>query len=327
MNKKIFVTKKIIDTGLKALSEKGYQVVVWDKTRAPSKTEIIREAKDAVAIISMLADPIDAEVLKSCKNLKVVANYAVGHNNIDSATATKLGICVGNTPNVLTEATADLALTLLMAVARNIVPASQYVKNGEWMRWEPMTFLGTRLSGKTIGIVGMGRIGQAMARRCGLGLNMNVIYTAQSAKPDADKTLHARQVDFETLLKESDVISLHAPLTPKTRGLFNAETFGKMKHGALFINTARGEMHDEQALYNALITKQLAGAGLDVTTPEPTSPNSPLLFLDNVVVTPHIGSADRESREEMSMLCAENILAALEKRALPGFVNPEVIFN
>ncbi len=317
---KIFVTRKIIDSGLKLLHSNGYDVATWNKSTPPTQKELIESSRECVGLITMLSDQIDQELIDSCPKLKVISNYAVGFNNINVEHASKKGIAVGNTPGVLTDATADIAFSLLINLSRKMVPSYQSIKDGEWIRWEPQAFLGKRLKGKTIGIVGMGRIGQAMAKRCALGFDMKVIYTAQTKK----EISYATQVDFEELLAQSDVISVHTPITPNTKNLFNKTTFDKMKTGSIFINTARGEIHNEDDLYQALISKKIWAAGLDVTNPEPMPASSPLLALDNVLITPHIGSADFETREEMSIMCAENIIKGLKREVLPGFVNPLV---
>ncbi|MDD0852959.1 D-glycerate dehydrogenase [Halobacteriovorax sp. GB3] len=315
----VLITKEIPSTAKNYLEEKGHKVKIacgFEDNKA-----LLEEAKKVDALITMLSDKIDQDFLSHAKNLKVISNYAVGHNNIDSNFATKLGIAIGNTPDVLTNATAELAMTLLFAVARNAKSAMRNVSEGKWQGWEPMGFHGVELNAKTIGIVGAGRIGQAMAKMCHHGLNMNILYTARSKKTEFEKQTKAQHVDFENLLSQSDIVSVHCPLTEQTELLFNDWAFKKMKKGSIFINTARGEVHDEGALYDALKSAHLFGAGLDVTNPEPMSPNSKLLELDSAIIFPHIGSATVKAREEMALVCAKNVDLGLQNKPLVGDVN------
>jgi glyoxylate reductase len=254
--------------------------------------------------------------------LKVISNHAVGFDNIDVSAATARKIPVGNTPDVLTDATADFAFALMMAVARRIPEAERYVHAGKWKTWGPMILLGVDLNGTTLGLIGFGRIGKAMARRAA-GFDMRVIYyDPTEKKPDPE--FKARRVDFETLLEEADFVSLHTPLTPDTRHLIDSEAFSKMKPSAVLVNTARGPVVDMNALYEALKEKRIFGAGLDVTEPEPLPLNSPLLGLDNIVIAPHIASASKPTREKMSWMAAQNLIAGLKGERLPNCVNPQV---
>jgi glyoxylate reductase len=256
------------------------------------------------------------------EQLKVISNHAVGFDNIDVPAATTRGIPVGNTPDVLTDATADFAFALLMAVARRIPEAERYVHAGKWKTWEPRLLLGVDIKGATLGLVGFGRIGQAMARRAA-GFDMRVIYydpKEMKSSPDPKAT----RVDFETLLEESDFISIHTPLTPDTRHLIDAEALSKMKSNAVLINTARGPVVDPDALYEALKANRIFGAGLDVTEPEPLPPDSPLLKLENALIVPHIASASITSRDQMSWMAAQNLIAGLKRERLPNCVNPQV---
>lgn len=319
---KIFITRKIVDTGIELLREQGYQVEIWDKDFPMPYDLLLEKAKTVDGLICMLSDNIDKHLLDSCPDLKVISNYAVGFNNIDINHATSQKLPIGNTPDVLTDATADLALTLLLTVSRKIIPSYNSIAMGEWKTWEPLGFLGPSLAKKTIGIVGMGRIGYAFASKCHLAFDMDVIYTSRTPKKQAEENLNAQKVDFNTLLKRSDFISVHTGLTNETANLFNADAFKQMKESAIFINTGRGGIHDEPALIEALERKEIWGAGLDVTNPEPMDKNSKLLSMPNVVITPHIGSATHEARSEMSIICAQNIIAGINKKTLPGFVNP-----
>ena len=274
-------------------------------------------------LLCLLTDRIDMEVLDAAgPGLKVISSCAVGVDNVDVAAATARGIPVGNTPGVLTDATADLTFALLLAAARRVVEGDRLVKNGGWKTWELGLLLGADLHGATLGIVGFGRIGRAMARRAS-GFGMRIIFTDPGpAKPEAG--VEATQVDFDTLLRQSDFVSLHCPLTAETRGLMNAAAFAKMKPTAVLVNTSRGAVVDQAALYNALNSKRIFAAALDVTDPEPIPGDSPLLTLENCIVVPHIASASRQTREKMSMMAAENLIAGLKGERLPNCVNPDV---
>ena len=318
---KVYISKKIPTEAKSLLEQSGYQVSVWNEERAITKEELISNSSDCDALISMLSDKIDSDFFTRCKKIKVVSNYAVGYNNIDVVDATKRKIAIGNTPDVLTEATADLALSLLLSISRKLTPAYQNVISGNWSAWEPLGFLGSTLRGKTLGIFGAGRIGQCMAKTCHQAFGMKIIYTSRTDKPYFDRDCNAKRVSFNELIKNSDVISLHSSLTDENKNLFNASVFNKMKKGSFFINTARGEMHNEEDLFHALRSGEIEAAALDVTNPEPMSKNSPLLKLDNFLVTPHIGSATNQARREMAKLVANNIINALEKRPLIGDVN------
>jgi glyoxylate reductase len=254
--------------------------------------------------------------------LKVISNMAVGYDNIDIPAASARHIPVGNTPGVLTDATADFAFTLLLAAARRVVEAARYVREGQWKTWGPSTLLGVDLVGATLGIVGYGRIGKAVARRAA-GFNMRILYHDPGLSA-VDPSLPGMPVDFETLLREADFISLHTPLTPETRHLINQHAFSLMKPNAVLVNTSRGAVVDQAALYQALQAKKIFAAALDVTDPEPLPLDSPLLTLDNLIVAPHIASANRTTRARMSAMAAENLLAGLRGERLPNCVNPEV---
>lgn len=275
-------------------------------------------------LVCLITDTIDADVLAAAPDLRVVSNVAVGYNNIDVAAATKAGVVVTNTPDVLTETTADFAWTLLMATARRLVEADRYVRDGKFLQWEYMLLLGGDIHGKTLGVVGFGRIGRAVARRA-LGFGMRVLYQdAMAAPPAIEAELRATRADLPTLLRESDFVSLHTPLLPETRHLLNAQTLRTMKKTAYLINAARGPVVDEAALVQALKEGWIAGAGLDVFEEEPKV-HPDLLGLDNVVLAPHIASASHATRIEMARLAVDNCLAVLEGQAPPTPVNPEVL--
>ncbi len=274
-------------------------------------------------LFTWLTDRVDAALLDQMPRLKVISNYAVGVDNIDVAACTRRGIPVGHTPGVLTDAVADLTWALILAVARGIFPAARDAREGRWGLWHATRWLGYDLVGRTLGIVGMGQIGQAVARRAA-GFQMRVLYTSRTPKPAVEAELNARRVDLDTLLAESDVVSLHVPLTPETRGLIGEAQLRRMKPTAILINMARGAVVDTAALLRALREGWIAGAGLDVTDPEPLPADHPLYQLPNVVITPHIGSATYGTRRAMAELAVENLLAGLEGRRLPRVVNPEV---
>jgi len=247
----------------------------------------------------------------------------VGVNNVDLAACTARGIPVGNTPGVLTEATADIAVTLLLAAARRLGESMIDAREGRWQTWEPLGWLGADLVGRTLGIVGMGRIGLATAKRLHHGWNMRVLYTARSPKPEADTELGATRVEFETLLRESDFVSVHADLNPSTKGMFSTEQFQMMKRSAVFVNTARGPHVDQVALAEALRSGTIFAAGIDVTDPEPLPNDHELYRLPNCVIAPHIASATHNTRDAMATRCAQNLLAGLRGEPLPFCVNPE----
>jgi lactate dehydrogenase-like 2-hydroxyacid dehydrogenase len=270
----------------------------------------------------MLGDRVDAEYLDAAgPQLKAVANYAVGYNNIDLAAAKSRGLQIGNTPDVLTEATADIAIGLMLAAGRLFGEATRQVRELGWRTWNPIGLLGVDFVGSTLGIIGMGRIGEAVTKRCHFGWDMKVIYTSRSPKPEIDAKYNAQRVSLEELLNQSDVVSVHVDLNAETKSLMNADRLKQMKPSAILINTSRGAVIDQDVLYDALKSKQLFAAGLDVTEPEPLPDDSRLRELSNCFILPHIGSATKKTRDAMSTRAAENILAALSGRAMPYPVN------
>lgn len=301
---KVFITRRIPETGIQFLREKGYEVVIRDKDGLISEEEIVHGIRNFDGVISMLSDPIGAELLSEAGKCRVIANYAVGTNNIDIEAAAKQGITVTNTPDVLTEATAELAMALLLAATRRIVQADRFAREGKFQGWDPLLLLGKGLDGKTVGIVGMGRIGQAFARMVS-GFNARILYYSRTKQP-----VPYPLVDFETLLKESDFISLHLPLTKESRHMFTQHEFNRMKDGVVFINTARGSIVREQGLVNALNTGKISFSGLDVYEFEPRITEE-LKQMENVVLLPHIGSATEKARNDMAILAAQNVDAVL----------------
>jgi glyoxylate reductase len=322
---KVYVTRELPERGMKIIKER-FDAEVWPEYGPPPKTEMIRKARDVDALVTLLSDKIDAEVFDAAPKLKIVAQMAVGFDNIDVAEATRRGIYVTNTPGVLTETTADFAWALLMAVARRVVEADKYVRSGQWkVSWHPSMLLGRDVYGATLGIVGAGRIGTAVARRA-KGFNMKILYyDVVPMSPEIEKELGAKRVDLDTLLRESDFVSIHVPLIKETYHLINEEKLKLMKKTAYLINNSRGAVVNEKALYKALKEGWIAGAALDVFEQEPTPLNNPLLKLDNVVVAPHISSASYETRSRMAEMVAENLVAFFEGKTPPNLVNPDVV--
>ena len=320
---KVFVTRIIPDAGLRRIKE-HCDAEVWPDPLPPPHDVLRQKVAGCHGLVSLLTDRIDGPLLDAAQRLKVVSNYAVGFNNVDIPAATARGVAVGNTPGVLTDATADMAFCLLIAAARRLVEGHAYSLSGKWKTWEPLGHLGQDLAGRALGIVGLGRIGQALAKRCRGGWDMNVIYHDVYRNEAAEKAIGARQVDFDTLLRESDFVSVHTDLNETTRGMFNAAAFAKMKRTAVLVNTARGPIIDQKALYEALKSGTIFAAGLDVTDPEPPDTNDPLLELPNAIIAPHIASATVGTRNAMAEICANNLIAGLTGQPLPAWVNPEV---
>jgi glyoxylate reductase len=320
---RVFVTRRIPDAGLDRIRA-ACDAEVWPDPLPPPYETLRQKAAGCEGLVTLLTDRVDAALLDAAPRLKVVSNYAVGFNNVDVAAATDRGVAVGNTPGVLTDATADLAFCLLIAAARRLPEAQQYAREGRWKTWEPLGHLGQDLVGRTLGIVGMGRIGYALAKRCARGWDMPVLYHDERRSEQAETELGARAVDLDTLLALSDFVSVHTDLNDRTRGMFDAGQFRRMKPTAVFVNTARGPVVNEPDLIQALRDGTIFAAGLDVTDPEPPPPDSPLLTFPNLIVAPHIASATVGTRDAMAGICAENLLAGLRGEPLPAWVNPEV---
>ncbi|MGH2867988.1 MAG: 2-hydroxyacid dehydrogenase [Solirubrobacteraceae bacterium] len=302
-----FVTRELPGPALDHLRA-AHEVTVWPEPRAMTTEELAQGAAGAEGLLSMLTDRIDAPFLDGCPKLTAIANYAVGYDNVDVPAARHRGIRVGNTPDVLTGATADLTLALLLAIARGVPDAAASVRRGDWQPWAPTGYLGHEVHGATLGIIGMGRIGRAVAQRAA-GFEMEILHTGRGGVP------------LLPLLARSDFISLHCPLTPETRHLIDAVALAEMRPTAFLINTARGPIVDQTALRHALIEGQIAGAALDVTDPEPLPPSDPLLMAPNLLVVPHIGSATHATREAMASAAVENLLAALAGEPMPHEVS------
>ena len=322
MKPKVLITREIIGDAVSKLRE-TCDVVMWKEPRSMTRDEFLREATGCQALITMLSEQVDAELLDHVGgSLKVVSNYAVGYNNIDVKEAHKRNIQVGNTPGALTEATADTAATLLLGAARMAADGMRAVSDGRWKCWEPMGWLGVDLKGKTLGIIGLGRIGYALARKFHFGWEMDVIYTSRTPKTDYEKAISAQRVELDELLSRADFISIHTDLNPETKYLIDSVAFSKMKPNAVLINTSRGQVVDQNALYEALKNQQITAAGLDVTDPEPLPLDSPLLSLTNIMILPHIGSATVDTRSTMTEIVVENTLRGLAGEPLLHAVVP-----
>ena len=321
---RVFVARVIPDAGLSLITA-ATDAVVWPDELPPSRDQLLAAVEGCEGVLTLLTDRVDAEFLdRAGPGLKVVSNYAVGFDNVDVAECTRRGIPVGNTPGVLTETTADLAFALLMAAARRVAEGDRYVREGNWKTWGPMLLLGPDVHGATIGIVGFGRIGQAVARRA-QGFGMTVLYhDVNELPPDVTEPLAAQFTPLDELLARSDFVSLHVNLTDETRHLIDAEALRSMKPTAVLVNTARGPVVDGAALGEALRDGVIGAAALDVTDPEPIPIDDPLVGLDNCLIVPHIASASRATRAKMADMAAANLLAGLAGERLPTPVNPEV---
>ncbi|RFM29024.1 2-hydroxyacid dehydrogenase [Deminuibacter soli] len=321
---KVFATRVIPAAGSALLKKAGYELTEWDQKRDLTTDELIRYSSEHDALLVAAADKIDQHFLEHNRHLKVISLLSTGYDHVDVAAATRMKIPVGNTQSVRNNPTADTAFLLMLAVSRKAFYLHKTIVNGQWTFFDPASNLGIELQGKTLGILGMGKIGLEMARRCAGAYNMRIIYHNRGSNPVAEKELGAQKVAFNTLLEQSDVLSVHTALTPETAGIFNKAAFEKMKRSAIFVNTARGGIHCEADLIAALQNGVIWGAGLDVTNPEPMLAGNPLLNMPNVAVLPHVGSATTETRAAMSVLAAKNIIAAFNGERLPQPVNPEI---
>jgi glyoxylate reductase len=314
----VLITRKIPDAGIDLLRENGLHIEIADTGKPALSGRIV----NADALLCLLTDTIDRELIERSRRLKIVANYAVGYNNIDVAACSEKGIAVTNTPGVLTETTADMAMTLMLTIAKRVVEADAFVRDGKFKGWEPMLLLGADITGKTIGIIGAGRIGQAVARRAA-GFDMRILYTDPNRIERIETKYHAKKVTLEHLLEQADYVSLHVPLDASTHHLINADRLTLMKKGAFLINTSRGPVVDEKALTEVLKTRRIGGAALDVFENEPEITPG-LTELPNVVLLPHLASATVETRDKMARMAAENIVAMAREKRPPNLVNPEI---
>ena len=321
---RVFVSRRIPDEGLARIAAAA-DATVWPNELPPPRADLLRSIEGMDGVLALLTDKVDAEFLdRAGPQLKVVSNYAVGFDNVVVPEATKRGVAVGNTPGVLTDTTADLAFALLMAAGRRVAEGDRYVRAGRWKSWGPLLLLGTDVWGATIGIVGFGRIGQAMARRA-RGFNMTVLFHDVMDPPaDVVREIGATRVSLDELFERSDFVSLHTNLTAETRHLVNEERLRSMKPTSVLVNTSRGPVVDQKALFRALSEDWILAAGLDVTDPEPMPVEEPLLTLENCLIVPHIASASRTTRGKMAAIAADNLLAGVRGERLPAPVNPEV---
>jgi glyoxylate reductase len=308
---KVLITRRLPGAAPERLAAQ-HEVEVWPEPLPPPPDELRRRAAEVDGLLSMLTDPVDEELLDGAPRLRAISNYAVGVDNVDLAAATRRGIPVGNTPDVLTESTADLALALMLAAGRRLVEGDAFVRRGDWRTWDPRLLLGRDLHGTTVGIVGFGRIGRAVARRLE-GFECELLHTSRGGG-----------VALDELLERADFVSVHTPLTPETRGLIGDAEFTRMKPTAYLVNTSRGPVVDSAALARALHGGAIAGAALDVTDPEPLPGDHPLLEAPNLTVLPHVASATHATRERMSEIAVDNLLAGLAARRMPHCANPEV---
>lgn len=324
MKPKVYVTRMIPKDILTEIQE-ICEVKIWLEPDVPVPRDILeKEIAEVEGLYCLLTESIDASLLEKGKHLRIVSNMAVGYNNIDVQEATRRGIMITNTPGVLTETTADLTFALLMMTARRMEESTQFLRKGEWKTWSPMLLAGQDIYGATLGIVGMGRIGEALAKRA-KGFEMKLLYHNRSRKRDVEEELGIEYRSLDALLKESDFVCVMTPYTPETKNLIGKKEFNMMKQTAILINTARGGIVDEDALYEALIHKKIWAAGLDVFETEPLSPNHPLLTLPTLVALPHIGSATVKTRHQMARLAALNLIEALSGKIPTHLVNSEVL--
>ena len=320
---RVYVTRKLPGEGIERLRAQC-EVSVWDEDGPPPRERLIDEVREAEGLLCLLTDNVDAGLLDAAPRLRIVSTMAVGYDHIDVDAATARGVLVANTPGVLTETTADMAFALLLAAARRLPEAERAVREGRWTAWSPLFLAGADVHGATLGIVGLGAIGRAVARRA-RGFDMRVLYTSRTPKPELEQELGVQYVSFEDLLAQSDFVTVHVPLTPETRHMFDDQAFARMKPTAVFVNTARGAIVDETALLRALGSHAIACAAIDVTETEPLPKHDPLLRLPNLLVTPHIASASVATRTRMADLAVENLLAGLAGKLPAHCVNPDAL--
>ena len=324
-NQKIYITRSHIIPEAIAYLDGIYDIEVWQQNEPPPRDLLLEKARDCDALLTEVTDIIDAELLDQATNLKVVANRAVGLDNIDIPAATRNGILIGNTPGVLHESCADFTFGLILALARNIAYGERKIRAGEWTVFDQIPYLGTDVYGATLGIIGMGLIGTTVARRA-KAFDMRIIYNSRTRKPEVEEELGAEwRDDMDAVLSEADYVSLHMPLTPETEYMIGKRELELMQPTAFLINTTRGRTVNPKDLYDALSSRSVAGAAIDVTDPEPIPFDDPLLSLDNLLITPHIASASRQTVRRMGQMSADNIIAALNGEPMPGCVNPEVL--
>jgi glyoxylate reductase len=321
---KVYITRRIAQEALDMIGQVA-EMEIWPQELPPPYELLLEKVRDVDGLLVLLPDRIDAALMEAAPRLRVISNLAVGYDNVDIPGATKRGILVGNTPGVLTETTADFAFALLMAAARRVVEADAFTRGGRWQTWGPMIMLGQDIHHATLGIVGLGRIGIEVARRA-RGFGMKVLYHDQQRRGEEERQLGVEYVsELSALLSSSDFVSLHLPLSPQTYHLIGAAELAAMKPTAVLVNTSRGPIVDQQALYEALKSRQIFAAAIDVTEVEPIPPRDPLLTLDNLIITPHIASASFATRTSMATMAAANLIAGLNGQVPPHCVNPEAV--
>lgn len=321
---KVFITRTIPQAGIDLMEEAGCVITMNKEKRNLSNEELISISKQNDIVLNGGFDKMREDYFEQCRHLKAICLMTVGYDNVDIAAATRYKIPVSNTPDVLSNATADTAFLLMLATSRKAFYKYKTILDGNWGYYDPTANLGIDIQNKTLGILGLGKIGLVMAQKSKAAFGMQIIYHNRSRNKEAEKLLGAKYVSFDTLLEQSDVLSVHANLSEQTKGMFNKEAFDKMKPTSIFINTARGSLHNEADLTEALEKNIIWGAGLDVTNPEPMSKDNALLFMPNVCVLPHIGSSTQETRDAMAMLAAKNVIAGMKGKRLPNVVNAEV---
>ena len=320
---KVFVSRDLPEIAVESLRTEGFSVTAWPHEWPMTQPELIEEAKKVNALLCTVSSKIDKFLLNECKHLEIISQFGAGYDNIDIPEATRLGIPIGNTPGATSNATADIAFSLMLAVSRKLFFNHKIIERGEWGYFKPKGNLGFELKNKTLGIFGLGSIGMEVAKRCQGAYDMPVIYHNRGHNAEAEKLFGARRVSFDELLAQSDVLSVHSVLSPETKGIFNRSVFSKMKRTAIFINTSRGLVHNEEDLIASLNAGEIWGAGLDVTNPEPMKRDNQLLSMENVAILPHVGSATVEARNEMSRLAALNIIEFYKTGRFTNHVNRE----
>lgn len=325
MKPKVYVTRLLPEQAMERIRS-SCALEVWEGELPPPRDILLEKVRDVEGLLCLLTDKVDSELMSKAPKLRVISNFAVGYDNIDVAEATKRGIVVGNTPDVLTETTADFTFAMIMAAARRVVEGDKQVREGKWKTWGPLTLLGVDVHNATLGIVGLGRIGTAVARRA-KGFGMEVLYHGLTRKEQMEKDLGIQYVGLHKLLPESDFVTLHTSLTSLTYHLIGSKELAEMKETGVLVNTARGSIVDNMALYEALRDRRIAFAALDVTDPEPLPADHPLLTLRNVIITPHIASATVATRTKMALMAADNLIAALNGKKPPHVVNPGVVMK
>ncbi len=321
---KIFITKKIPQKGIDLLQSAGHEITIHESASPLSENELIEASQQCNYVLNGGMQKFDADFFENCPNLKALSLMSVGYDNVDIAAATHHRVPVSNTPGILSGATADVAFLLMLAVSRKAFFNHKRILQGKWEGFDPTENLGIELNNKTLGIFGLGRIGFELARKARAAYNMEIIYYNRSRNEEAERVLGAKYVHFDELLTRSDVLSIHAALTAETKSRFDKNAFARMKNSAILVNTARGGLVNEFDLTAALKAGELWGAGLDVTDPEPMTPDNPLLGMDNVCILPHIGSATVETRDNMALMAANNLLTAIRGEKMPQIINGEV---